>query len=356
VAQTVNELIMDMEIRHAVGVQRLGAGILRELIRLLDISDSEIVKKLLERGPTLAGTVTSQRFKYLLDALREINRDAFIALYREFSQELRDLAKYEAEFQLSIFERGFPVKVDIIKPSASLLNAIITEEPLQGKLLREIFQDMARTKQIRMRDAIRLGMLQGETQEQIIKRVRGSKHLNYRDGIMQAPRQSIERVVRTAVNHVSNAAKEIVYAENEDVVKKVKWIATLDTRTCPACGRQDGKTFDVGKGLRPPLHLNCRCTTVPVTRSWRDLGLDIDELPEGTRASMNGQVPGNLTFNQWLKRQSAETQDEALGPTRGALFRRGGLSVDRFTDIRGNQLTLKELRAREAEAFRKAGI
>jgi hypothetical protein len=120
----------------------------------------------------------------------------------------------------------------------------------------------------------------------------------------------------------------------------------------------DGKRFKINDPKRPryPLHLNCRCRYVPVTRSWRDMGFDIDELPPVARASMNGQVSGTETFETWLKRQSAAVQDETLGRTRGALFRRGGLKISRFVDQKGNQLTLDELREREASAFRKAKV
>lgn len=93
-----------------------------------------------------------------------------------------------------------------------------------------------------------------------------------------------------------------------------------------------------------------------MTKSFRDLGIDIDELSPGTRASMDGQVPADTTYGQWLKRQSAARQDDVLGPTRGALFRRGGLTIDKFADERGRELTLAELRERDAEAFSRAGL
>jgi hypothetical protein len=101
---------------------------------------------------------------------------------------------------------------------------------------------------------------------------------------------------------------------------------------------------------------NCRCTTVPVTKSFRELGLDVDEVPAGTRASMNGQVPATQTYEQWLRRQSAEVQDDVLGVTKGALFRRGGLKIRDFINNAGKEYTLDELRKVEAGAFKKANL
>jgi hypothetical protein len=49
-------------------------------------------------------------------------------------------------------------------------------------------------------------------------------------------------------------------------------------------------------------------------------------------------------------------QDEVLGPTRGALLRRGDLDLGDFYNEKGRYLTLNELRAQDAAAFERAGI
>lgn len=54
---------------------------------------------------------------------------------------------------------------------------------------------------------------------------------------------------------------------NELDVERFEYMATLDERTCETCGPMDGKVFkipeyDIGVTV-PPLHPNCRCTTVP---------------------------------------------------------------------------------------------
>jgi hypothetical protein len=79
------------------------------------------------------------------------------------------------------------------------------------------------------------------------------------------------------------------------------------------------------------------------------MGIDLKEAPPSTRASMDGQVPDTWTYGDWLKRQPAAIQDEALGPTLGALYRKGGLDVDDFVSPNGRPLTLAQLTA-------KAGI
>ena len=58
---------------------------------------------------------------------------------------------------------------------------------------------------------------------------------------------------------------------------------------------------------------------------------------------MDGQVPQSLTYPKWLKQQSARVQDEALGPTRGRLFRQGKVTIDRFVDDQRQVISVKEL-------------
>jgi len=80
------------------------------------------------------------------------------------------------------------------------------------------------------------------------------------------------------------------------------------------------------------------------------------DYPVGTRASINGQVAGDQTYNEFLRKQDASFQDDVLGVTKARLFRKGELPVDRFVDNKGREYTLDELKRRESEAWKKAGL
>ncbi|MFD1944723.1 phage minor head protein [Paradevosia shaoguanensis] len=352
----VNDRIRDLEIRHQVQVQRLGSGVLRRLIGLLDRADAEIVDKLLSRGATLKGSFTSVRLQKLLDAIREINQAAHVTVGKELRSDLLAIAKYEVGFQQRLIQSALPIAWDFVSPTAEMLKAAVTSRPFQGRLLKEWVTELSDAKARRLRDAIRLGVVQGETVDQIVRRARGTRALNYADGIMQIGRRGAEAMVRTAVAHTTTAARDELYAANDDLIAAEQWVSTLDTRTCPHCMGLDGQRFELGKGTRTPAHIGCRCIRVPVTKSWRELGFDIDELPPATRASMNGQVSATETYDSWLRKQPASTQNEALGPPRAALFRKGGMKVDSFTNWAGEELTLDQLRRLDEEAFAKAGI
>lgn len=91
---------------------------------------------------------------------------------------------------------------------------------------------------------------------------------------------------------------------------------------------------------------NCRTATAPVVSS------EFDFLDAGAKRAARGadggtQVDANTSYYDFLKRQPAWFQDEALGPTRGKIFRNSGMTPDEFraasVDGFGRPLTLKEM-------------
>jgi len=91
-------------------------------------------------------------------------------------------------------------------------------------------------------------------------------------------------------------------------------------------------------------------------RMARQQGRPVSEVRREWARQRVGQVPAKMTYEEWLRRQDVEFQNEVLGPTRAKLFREGGLSMDDFVTNSGRRYSLQELRRRDAEAFRKAGV
>ena len=138
-------------------------------------------------------------------------------------------------------------------------------------------------------------------------------------------------------------------------MQSYKFVATLDSRTTTTCRSLDGKTFKLGQGPTPPVHINCRSTTVAVPAK------QFQFLSEGrTRASKSGPVKANVTYYDWLKKQPKKFQEDALGKTRAKLFRDGGISAKRFGELQLDRnfqpLTLDELMKKEPIIFARAGV
>lgn len=165
---------------------------------------------------------------------------------------------------------------------------------------------------------------------------------------------SAQKLARTALNDIGNRARMTTYRANRAVIGSVRFVATLDARTSAICRGLDGKTYNLDdpKLPRPPRHPNCRSVLVPVTKTFRELGIDIDEPAAGTRASADGPVSASLSYADWLKTQPEEFQREVLGPTRFNAWK-AGLPIDAMaTDDR--ELTIAELKRFYPEKFKAA--
>ncbi len=85
--------------------------------------------------------------------------------------------------------------------------------------------------------------------------------------------------------------------ENSDIVKGVELLCALDEQTCLTCLELEGAR----NPPELPIHEGCRCITLPVTKTFKELCIDIPEFPQGTRASAIGPVAedGGL-YKQYL--------------------------------------------------------
>ena len=153
----------------------------------------------------------------------------------------------------------------------------------------------------------------------------------------------------------------------------------MDIRTTLICAANDGNIFNVGEGVIPPLHFGCRSLRVAYINpdNWANRGFDSSterqflrefteennlsnvsdptNLPRGFKGRYNtfvrsrrrelvGQVPATTTFNDWLRNQSTEFQNNYLGINRAEAYRSGDFKIDRFLAPDGGTLTLEELR------------
>jgi len=75
------------------------------------------------------------------------------------------------------------------------------------------------------------------------------------------------------------------------------------------------------------------------------MGIPIDEFPESTRASMDGQVPESQNFEKWIAGKPDSYADEVFGKGRAELWRQGKISVRDMVDQRGRPLPLSALRS-----------
>lgn len=342
---TANEQILDASTLHAVRLERYKNEIVRKMIAILNKTESDLNTRLITALKKLEGSAFNiERIDKLLASTQKLNSTIYASVNDDLLTELKDLTEYETKFQQDLFKRVIPAEVAFDSVVASQVYAAAIARPFNGKLLSEWIAGIETDKAVKIRDAVRLGVIEGQTVNEIVNRIRGTKALAFKDGLIEINKRNAQAVVRTAVAHVANFAREAVMQQNEDIIKGEQYVAVLDARTTPQCQVLDGKIFPVGEGAMPPLHIGCRSTRVAVLKSWRELGFDIDEAPASTRASMNGQVPEEQTYGQWLRKQDSVIQTEVLGVERAKIFRNNELPISSYVNDAGQYYTLDQLK------------
>lgn len=368
--ESVNDLLLAESIRHQVDLQGYSGGVLSRLLAVLRRSDARLVAELGEKLEGLdASTFSMERIESLLTSVRSLSAATYQELGYELNKELQEFVAYEVSYQQQMLVQHLPVGVHVAAVSAEQVYAAALARPFQGVLLKNVWAELDRAKMKKVRETIAQGFVEGKTTDQIIRELRGTRAKGYADGIIERDRRDVEAVVRTAIGHTAGFAQDRVMEANGSLIKAIQWSATLDARTSSQCRIRDGLLYSPEDrkpmGHKVPwlagpgrLHWRCRSGQVPVLKSHKELGIDVPEIVvEGrTRASMDGQVPADVTYRQWIKEQSAARQDEILGPTRAKLIREGKMELPEMYSPTGKAYTLDELRARDSEAFRLSGL
>ena len=322
--------LLDEVIARQLLFLRVREGLVAEQLELFDDAYSRemlaTVVARLPQVPDLGWDTTpanSGRLAQLLAKLDDVAKEAFSKVAAKGTASLVEAAKLEAAWAAKALKKVLPIEVRLGEASLGYLRSIVVTRPFQGTHLKDWYKRLESDTKTRVRREIQQGLQQGQSVQAIARRLAGTKAAGYADGALAAPRRQIEAVVRTAANHVSTHAREATYEANRGLISGVRWVSTLDSRTTLTCAALDGQVFEMGQGPRPPQHFACRSTTVPVLRSWRELGFDRDEIPATTRASLDGQVPADLTFEAWFQGRSEAFQKAYLGPARFELYQQG---------------------------------
>ena len=333
---SANGYLTDRLTRHQIFIQRFAGQQVKESLPILKQMAQEI-RAALQRQD-LTDFQTARLIALQIDIMA-ITSAAGVELEELMTANMSEFAVYEAGFTQKLLQGA--VTVELAGVSTVALGAAVTSAPMKlisgqktiNTTFSGIFDTFASGVSREVMTTVQAGITAGATNAEITRNVMSL--------VNTRTRAQAETVVRTAANAAGSVARAEVYKANADVLKGEEWTSVLDLSTTDVCMGRDGQIYPVGQGPYPPAHYNCRSVRVPVVDDR------FSALREGaTRASMAGPVSAKTTYNSWLKTQSKEMQDEALGPERAKLFR-GGMSVDKFTDDNGRTLTLDELRARE---------
>lgn len=299
-------------------------------------------------GPQKLNEVEVERFQKLAGDLKSSIQARVGDRAAELLGRVDSVVELSGQFEANSFKAATGVS----RPVPENLGEAVATKPLSanGKPLSSFVTEWVDKQATNVQDFAVRAHTNGLTVAEMVTGLRGTSKNGFKDGLLNTTRREAEAVARTTVQHVASAARMEFWNENDDLVSGYRFVATLDGRTSSQCRALDGKTFKLGEGPIPPLHINCRSTTVA------ELNDGLDFLDEGaTRSSQDGYVDATKTYYDWLSEQPVEFQDNVLGPERGKLFRESGLTPQQFADLQLDKnfqpRTLEEMRAAAPSAF-----
>lgn len=374
-AKSVNDLLATNFTTMTANLQRLSEGERLVVIGVLKELEQDLVTRLHD-NPNMTSYRRS-RYNAIIEQNRETIKTAYTGINKQSQDFLSGVAGVTSAGTSQIFS-GVGVPLDSVVLTPEQLKSLASDSLIRGAPSSAWWSKQSVDLQNSFMNEMRMGYANGETVDELVRRVRGTStgvkntyivggqtkvFTEFSGGIMDTGTRQAEALVRTSTQEISNNAKMLMFQQNSDIIKGVVQISTLDMRTTLQCADRDGKMWDLyGKPIGhkipwlggPPLHWNCRSTTAPVTYSFEELGAEagtdkayLEQIGMGTRASMDGQVPAVETFDTWFRGLQEADQIAYLGPKKFELWKDYGLTISEMVDQRGNPLTLQQL----AEAY-----
>lgn len=252
---------------------------------------------------TRASMLRSQRLSKVLviiaDHLEQLSADARVRIIGDLRAVINIAGGAQASIIDSQLPRGAQQLVDLdawSRVDARSVEAIVRRS---AQRITSRTRPLSREADRAVRAELIRGYAAGSNPRQTARRIVDRAQGRFNGGLTRAM-----AIARTETLDASRAGGHIGRMQHADILDGWEWHCELGARTCPACIAKDGTLHPLDEP-GPNDHVNGRCTAVPRTKSWADLGFDLPE-----------PAPIRQTGQEWFAQQSAETQRSILGQSR----------------------------------------
>lgn len=280
------DVVAAMEKEHMAHERKLAAYTARGKISYLELRQVEIDKKLLD-----------------LYDVQQIN------LYNLLHSEYDD-GHYRQVYNI---QQHIGFGHDFIKPNAAAVDKAILNQYQRQNFSQTLYAHYKHFSKD-LKENLVTGIIRGENLDRMARRI------HQRMGVSQS---AAKRLVRTETAYIYEQATKDAYEECG--IEEYEYLATLDNRTSEMCRELDGKHFKVRDALPgknyPPMHPNCRSTTVCYFPDEKEKKKQATRLAKDENGKYY-DVPADMTYNQWqnkygtgiMRAQGDGTQEDAPKP------------------------------------------
>lgn len=182
--------------------------------------------------------------------------------------------------------------------------------------LSELFADFGTAGSAAVKNALIDGIARGYNPRKTARNIRNS--------VESITVNRARTIARTETQRAYREASRESMQENSDIVESWIWHAALAGRTCAACLAMHGTIHSIDEPMG--THPNCRCTQIPYTQSWEQLGFT--GVPDTRPVVQLGE--------DWLAEQSPEFAKDLLGVGKYEAWSSGELSLRDFVEERND--------------------
>lgn len=242
------------------------------------------------------------RISYLELKSLEIDR-ILTGLYDRNQASIYDYltSEWEDNYYRQIFntQQYLGFGMDFVRPNEAAVRKAVLNTYDKGSYSKRLYGH-CRNFSADLKQNLTVGLIRGEDLDKMAGRI------SRRMGVAQSAAKTL---VRTETAYVFEQATMEAYEQCG--IEWYEYLATLDGKTTPMCQELDGKHFRVrdavpGKNC-PPMHPNCRSTTV----CW--FSGEEEQKAKTKRIAKNEEgkyyfVPADMTYQQWRRQQKDKTQ------------------------------------------------
>lgn len=401
----LEEWIAEMFLVHSLNLLRFSSGAQEKILLLMAGMSKELTAKLNEGEISTYG---KQHLGALLRESNAVISSHYTGMQAEMTRNLTGMVRIEADYTAKVLTQGLKIELGAKLPPATYLEKLVGDTLIKGAPSADWWKRQALDTQFRFASQVRLGAAQGETTSQIVSRVLG-KSVKAADspankpalpatppmpdakappagpatkpsappadpaakppgaapdpvapgeqGILKASAANARALVHSSVQAVANAARLASFQQNADLIECLVWLSTLDSHTCLLCAMRDLHEYSLDDqepinhthewaGGPGAIHFSCRCVLSTRTKSFKDLGIELDEPGDSTRPSDGGPVSSKMNFKDFLSSKDKAWRAEYLGPGRAEMYEAGKITLNDLMNLKGRKLTLEELQAK----------
>lgn len=264
------------------------------------------------------------------ETLTALSAEAGILVVGDLDQVVRQAGEAQARILSSqLPPRTSGVVVGWDRVSQDEIDAIVVRSTQQvTALTRPLGREATAAMRRELVRGVAVGANPRETAARMLRRTQG---------VFEGGSTRALVIARTETLDAHRAAAALSQQANADVLRGWAWQAELDSRTCPACFGMHGTEHPLADP-GPLGHQQCRCSRLPLTKTWADLGFDIDEAPSLLpnaqavfdqldpaeqlavlgRRRYDAWADGRLPMDQWPARRTTAGWRDSYVPVKAA--------------------------------------